>query len=158
MQPHVAALRRHGFEAVAVDLPRRGRYPVRAEEAVPAFLAASGSGPDVVVGGQSYGGRVASLAAAQHPFAALILFSYPLHAPGHPENAEARTAHWPAIPCPVLLLSGDRDPFARIDLLRDAVTRLRSPRLVILPGTRHALGSALTPALEEAAAFLKRLG
>jgi predicted alpha/beta-hydrolase family hydrolase len=143
---------------MAIDLPRRGRSPVRAEQAVPAFLAASGSGPDVVIGGQSYGGRVASLVAAQHPFAALILFSYPLHAPGRPADAEARTEHWPAIRCPVLLLSGDRDPFARVDLLHHAVTRLRSPRLVILPGARHALGTALPKALEEAAAFLKGLG
>jgi len=53
---------------------------------------------------------MASLLAAAQPVAALILPSYPLHRPGHPE--ELRTAHWPRIECPVLLLSGGRDPFA----------------------------------------------
>ena len=79
--------------------------------------------PWVVVGGQSFGGRVASLAAAEPgaPYAALVLFSYPLHPPGSPEKAEARTSHWPQIRCPVLLLSGESDPFAKIDLLRAAV-------------------------------------
>ena len=51
-------------------------------------------------------------------YAGLVLFSYPLHPPGRPERTEARIAHWPAIECPVLLLSGEADPFARIELLR----------------------------------------
>ena len=59
------------------------------------------------------------------PYAALVLFSYPLHPPGAPERTEARIAHWPAIRCPVLLLSGESDPFARIDLLRAAVALTR---------------------------------
>ncbi len=49
--------------------------------------------------------------------AGLVLLSYPLHRPGEPAW-EARSAHWPRIGVPVLLLSGESDPFARIDLLR----------------------------------------
>ena len=42
-----------------------------------------------------------------------------------------RTSHWPTIRVPVLLLSGESDPFARIDLLRLAVTeRLPEAELV----------------------------
>jgi predicted alpha/beta-hydrolase family hydrolase len=124
---------------------------------VAAFLAASGSGPAVVVGGQSYGGRVASLAAAEHPFAALVCFSYPLHRPGQPE-AEARTAHWPRIRCPVLLLSGERDPLARVALLRQAVGRLPQGTLVTYPGAGHSMkGAALEQALDAMAAFLAAL-
>ena len=106
---------RAGIDARAIDLPKR-----KAEDAVPAFHLVVPSAPDVAVGGHSYGGRVASLAAAEPdaPYAALVLFSYPLHPPGAPERTDARIAHWPAIRCPVLLLSGESDPFARIDLLR----------------------------------------
>src|SRR3990172_5303891 len=90
----------------------------------PAGVAESAGG--LVIGGQSYGGRVASLLAAREPgfCAGLVLFSYPLHRPGRPDGDE-RTTHWPLITVPVLLLSGGSAPFARLDLLRAAVaTRL----------------------------------
>ena len=46
-----------------------------------------------VIGGHSFGGRVASLVAAETAPAGLVLLSYPLHRPGHPE--ELRVEHWP---------------------------------------------------------------
>ena len=121
MAPFVEGLRARGVDATAIDLPKR-----KAEDALPAFHLVVPSAPDVVVGGHSFGGRVASLAAAEPdaPYAALVLFSYPLHPPGGPERTEARIAHWPAIRCPVLLLSGESDPFAQIDLLRASVALL----------------------------------
>jgi hypothetical protein len=48
-----------------------------------------------------------------------------VHRPGGPESAGARSAHWPAIDVPALLLSGTSDPFARIDLLEAAMPTLR---------------------------------
>ncbi len=154
MTPFVSGLRDRGVEATAIDLPRR-----RAEEALPAFHLAVPSAPDVVVGGHSYGGRVASLAAAEPgaPFAALVLFSYPLHPPGRPERTEARIAHWPAIRCPVLLLSGESDPFARIDLLRAVAPRLTNAELVSYPRLGHTLKPVLDDVLDRVAAFLQRL-
>ena len=136
MAPFVDGLRARGLVATAIDLPKR-----KAEDALPAFHRSSRSAPDVVVGGHSYGGRVASLAAAEPdaPYAALVLFSYPLHPPGAPERTDARIAHWPAIRCPVLLLSGESDPFARIELLRAAVPRLPHGGARHLPAARaHA--------------------
>jgi predicted alpha/beta-hydrolase family hydrolase len=151
MTPFVDGLGARGIAATAIDLPRR-----KAELAVPAFHLAVPRRPDVVVGGHSYGGRVASLASAESdaPYAALVLFSYPLHPPGRPELAEARIAHWPAIRCPVLLLSGESDPFARIDLLRDAVTRLARARLITYPRLGHTLRPVLDDVLDRTAAFL----
>ena len=75
------------------------------------------------VGGQSYGGRVASLAAAEPDtdYAALVLFSYPLHPPGAPGQGRGADRPLAGDPCPVLLLSGESDPFARLDLLRARV-------------------------------------
>ncbi len=154
MAPFVVGLRARGIVAEAIQLPRR-----RAEDALPAFNAAVPLAEDVVVGGHSFGGRVASLAAAEPgaPYAALVLFSYPLHPPGAPERTEARIAHWPAIRCPVLLLSGESDPFARIDLLHAAVPSLSTARLVTYPRLGHTLKPVLDEALDRVAAFLDEL-
>lgn len=154
MAPFVAGLRARGIEATAIDLPKR-----KAGDAVPAFHEVVPSAADVVVGGHSYGGRVASLAAAEPraPYAGLVLFSYPLHPPGSPERTDARIAHWPDIRCPVLLLSGESDPFARIELLRTAVGHLRDSELITYPRLGHTLKPVLDDALDRAAAFLKAL-
>jgi len=154
MAPFVAGLRARGIVATAIDLPKR-----RAEDAVPVFHRVVPSAADVCVGGHSYGGRVASLAAAETgaPYAGLLLFSYPLHPPGSPERTEARIAHWPAIRCPVLLLSGESDPFARIELLRASLSRLVDAELVTYPRLGHTLKPVLDDALDRAAAFLSGL-
>ena len=154
MAPFVAGLRARGIDATAIDLPKR-----KAEEALPAFHLAVPARPDVAIGGHSYGGRVASLVAAEAaaPYAGLVLFSYPLHPPGAPDRTDARIAHWPAIRCPVLLLSWESDPFARIDLLRTAVARLANARLVTYPRLGHTLKPVLDDALDRTAAFLSEL-
>ena len=122
---------------------------------MPVYLVAAPASVDVAIGGHSYGGRVASLLAAEHSYGALILLSYPLHPPGGVERWDERTAHWPLIDCPVLLLSGDRDPFARIGLLRDAVRRLPSAELIVYPGVGHGIGPVFDDALDRVAAFVK---
>jgi predicted alpha/beta-hydrolase family hydrolase len=122
---------------------------------MPVYLAAAPPSTETAIGGHSFGGRVASLLAAEHEYGAVVLLSYPLHAPGAAERWDERTAHWPQIGCPVLLLSGDRDPFARIELLRDAVRRLPSARLIVYPGLGHGIGPVFDEALDEVAAFLK---
>ena len=159
MAAHVAGLRRRGVDAEAIDLPLK-----KAEAAVDFLrgLVPDRPGPDgalIAVGGQSYGGRVASLAAAEPEtdYAGLVFFSYPLHAPGKPESAAERTSHWPAIRCPVLILQGESDPFARIDLLRAAVPLLREAELVTYPGLGHTLRPVLDDALDRTARFLTRL-
>ena len=153
MAPFVTGLVGRGVEAHAIDLPKR-----RAEEAVPTLRAIVPRGPSIVIGGHSYGGRVASLALAETPddWAGLILFSYPLHRPGGPAF-EARTSHWPRITRPVLLLSGESDPFARIDLLRRAVRQLPNAELVTYPRLGHTLKPVLDDALDRVAEFLRQL-
>jgi uncharacterized protein len=155
MTPFIDGLRARGVDATAIDLPKR-----KAEEAISAFHKVVPNEADVVVGGHSFGGRVASLAAAEPgaPYAALVLFSYPLHPPGSPDRTATRTSHWPAITCPVLLLSGESDPFARIQLLRDAVLRLGGPaELVTYPKLGHGVLPVLDDVLDRVAAFLGSL-
>lgn len=61
--------------------------------------------------GKSYGGRMASLAAAEAVIspAGLVYLGYPLHPPGEPEKD--RAAHLPGIRAPQLFVSGTADPF-----------------------------------------------
>lgn len=148
MRPYVNALAKRGLQATAVDLPRGN-----AERAVPVFRRKVPAG--AVAGGHSYGGRVASMAAVDTAYAGLVLLSYPLHRPGHPEDL--RIEHWPKIRCPVLLLSGESDPFARTDLLRKSVARLPKAELVTYPGVGHGLLSVIDDAMDRVAAFARAL-
>src|SRR6266851_7908038 len=93
------------------------------------------------LGGQSYGGRQASMLVAEEPTLAdgLLLLSYPLHPPGHPEKP--RTQHLPKIEVPVMFVHGTRDPFGTIDEIESA-RKLISARTLLLPveGAGHDLG------------------
>ncbi|HKF76994.1 MAG TPA: alpha/beta family hydrolase [Candidatus Dormibacteraeota bacterium] len=152
IEPYVNGLAARGVEAHPVQLPGGN-----AERAVPAYLRQSGAGPEVVIGGRSYGGRVASLAAAgaEHEFAGLLLFAYPLHRPGFPE--QLRTEHWPRVRCPVLIVQGESDPFGSPDELRREAGKLQEVRVVTLPGTGHGLKERLHDALAVAADWISAL-
>jgi predicted alpha/beta-hydrolase family hydrolase len=95
------------------------------------------------------------MAATEVAYAALVLLSYPLHRPGHPEDL--RTEHWPAITCPILFLSGESDPFARLELLRSSVRRLPRAELVTFPGVGHGLLPVIDTAMDRVAAFVRQL-
>ena len=152
LRDHERGLVARGLDVRLVELPKG-----RAERALPVYGAAldAEEGPATAIGGHSFGGRVASLLAAERPVAALILLSYPLHAPGKREAWDERTSHWPLIGCPVLLLSGESDPFADLALLRGAAERLQVAELVTYPGVGHGLHSVLDQALDEVARFLE---
>ena len=152
MAPFVEGLRARGIDATAIDLPKR-----KAEEAVDVLLRLAPPSRDVVVGGHSYGGRVASLAAAEHGYAGLVCFSYPLHRPGYPEGTDDRIAHWPRIACPALVLNGERDPLSPIAEIRRLVPLLPNGRLVSFPGAGHGLRDSLEAKLDAAAEFLLNL-
>jgi predicted alpha/beta-hydrolase family hydrolase len=79
----------------------------------------------VALGGRSMGGRIASMTVAGGlPAAALVLVSYPLHPPGHPEKS--RTEHLGAIGVPCLFVSGTRDAFGTREELESATRAIPS--------------------------------
>jgi predicted alpha/beta-hydrolase family hydrolase len=90
-----------------------------------AVLALSEIAPGpIVLGGQSYGGRQASMLVADEPdlAAALLLLSYPLHPPGKPE--QWRTQHFPRLNVPAIFVQGTADPFGSIAELESAITAI----------------------------------
>src|SRR5271154_213323 len=86
----------------------------------------------VFLGGHSYGGRQASMLAADEPglVAGLLLLSYPLHPPQRPE--ELRTAHFPRLQTPTLFVHGVRDGFGSIDEMIAALKHIPA-RTELLP-------------------------
>src|SRR5438093_9665900 len=94
----------------------------------------------VMLGGQSYGGRQATMLAADEPelVEALLLFSYPLHPPGKPERL--RREHFPRLSVPCLFVHGSADPFGTIAELRAAVALIPAPaRVLPIDGAGHDL-------------------
>ena len=151
MTDHVRGLAKRGIDAHAVGLPVS-----KAERAVGDYRRQVDQLASAIIGGQSYGGRVASLLAAEETPRGLVLLCYPLHRPGQPDG-EARVSHWPLIHCPVLLLSGEADPFARLDLLRGAVGQLADAHLLTYPRLGHSLRPVLDDALDRIADFVRGL-
>lgn len=92
-----------------------------------------------ITGGKSYGGRVASLAAADGMrTAGLLFYGYPLHPVGKPDKL--RVSHWVDIPVPCLFLQGTRDRLCDLKLLEAHVGKLRRRATVhIVDGGDHSL-------------------
>lgn len=76
------------------------------------------------LGGHSFGGRMASHAAAERAVSprGLVLLSFPLHPANRP--GVERAAHLPAVDVPMLFLSGTRDALAEPALLKSTLERL----------------------------------
>jgi hypothetical protein len=94
----------------------------------------------IFLGGHSYGGRQASMLAAEAPQVApgLLLLSYPLHPPRKP--AELRTAHFSQLHTPALFVHGGRDPFGSHDEMKSSLNLIPAPTLLLeVEGAGHEL-------------------
>jgi predicted alpha/beta-hydrolase family hydrolase len=67
----------------------------------------------LVIGGKSFGGRVASLVADALEVDGLVCLGYPFHPPEKP--LQLRTAHLEHLSTPTLICQGTRDPFGTVD-------------------------------------------
>jgi uncharacterized protein len=141
-----------GFVVLRCDLPfrqQRSFGPPRPGDAARdrlglknAVVALRGLGgmKRLFIGGQSYGGRQASMLLAEDQVAdGLLLLSYPLHAPSKPD--QPRTQHLPQIKVPVMFVHGTRDPFGTIDEI-EAARKLIPAKTLLVPveGAGHDLG------------------
>ena len=159
-----------GMTVLRCDLPFRQRRPkgppspsgaatdrAGLREAAAALRRAV-AGP-IFLGGQSYGGRQATMLAAEEPGVAdaLLLFSYPLHPPGKPERL--RTEHFPRLAVPALFVSGTADPFGAPDELRAAVGLIPAPtQIIVVDGAGHDLRRGRFDLAAVAAALLELAG
>ena len=148
------ALATRGVVVLRCDLPFRQARPhgppspagaARDRAGLRAAVAAlARTGPRRVgLGGHSYGGRQATLLAAEEPAVAgaLLLLAYPLHPPGRP--GQLRVAHFPRLRTPALFVHGTTDPFGSVPLLRNALTAIPAPTALHLePGVGHDLGGS----------------
>ncbi len=117
-----AAADRKGLRRALRALSERGLAPL--------FLA-----------GHSYGGRQASMLAAEDPehAAGVLLLSYPLHPPHR--RAELRTSHFPSLRTPALFVHGDRDGFGSLSEMEAALKLIpAATRLMPVPAAGHDLG------------------
>lgn len=100
------AARREGLRKPA---PKAERVLDEYRAAIAAVRAESGATP--VIGGKSYGGRVASMVADEQLDAGairgLVCLGYPFHPMGKPE--QLRTAHLAELRTPALICQGERD-------------------------------------------------
>ncbi|MGJ9422483.1 alpha/beta family hydrolase [Aeromicrobium sp. CF3.5] len=91
---------------------KRGGQP-RAEAVLEEYrTAVTGVGGPVVVGGKSFGGRVASMIADDAGAAGVVALGYPFHPPKRPDRL--RTDHLLTLRTPMLIVQGERDPFGAV--------------------------------------------
>ncbi len=94
----------------------------------------------ITLAGQSYGGRQASMLAAEEPelVEGLLLLSYPLHPPGKP--GQLRTAHFPRLRTPAMFVQGSKDPFGTIEEMQAALRSIPAAHtLTVIDGAGHDL-------------------
>lgn len=92
---------------------KRGGQP-RAEAVLDEYRAVVAAvGGRVVVGGKSFGGRVASMVADDVGAAGVVALGYPFHPPKRPDRL--RTEHLLTLRAPMLVVQGERDPFGTAD-------------------------------------------
>jgi len=94
----------------------------------------------VCLGGHSYGGRQASMLAAEDETVAnaLLLLSYPLHPPNKPQ--QLRTAHFSKLRTPALFVHGSRDPFGSPEEMRAALSLISAhTELLAIESAGHDL-------------------
>jgi uncharacterized protein len=94
----------------------------------------------IFLGGQSYGGRQATLLAADEPnvAAGLLLFSYPLHPPGRPDRL--RTEHFPRLRVRSVFVQGKADPFGTVAEIKSALSLIPgATQLIAVDGAGHDL-------------------
>ncbi len=120
MNQFAAGLAARGLRVARFEFPymqRRRETGKRGGPDRPAKLLAAwreaidalGGGGELVIGGKSMGGRIASMVADTAGARGLLCLGYPFHPPGQADKL--RTEHLAELRTPTLVLQGTRDPF-----------------------------------------------
>ena len=142
----------NGFIVLRCDLPYRQErsfgppFPGSAERDRAGLRNAVAAARSLVkgrayLGGQSYGGRQATMLCAEEPelVSGLLLLSYPLHPPRKPE--QLRIQHLPKLQTSCLFVQGTRDPFGSIGEIEQALAVIFAKHaLITVEGAGHDLG------------------
>ncbi len=143
-------------------MPGPAPHAIATWGAVMADLGRRAPGLAHFAAGKSYGGRMASMAAAAATIgpAGLVYLGYPLHPPGEPDKA--RTAHLPHVVAPQLFVAGTGDPFIHpLAQLEEAVQSCQDAEIAWITGGGHSfeikgakrpadeVGAGLAPLLAE---------
>ena len=94
-----------------------------------------GGGAELVIGGKSMGGRIASMVADRVGARGLVCLGYPFHPPGKPDRL--RVAHLEQLGTPTLIVQGTRDALGN----REEIERYElsgSIRLLFLEDGDHS--------------------
>jgi predicted alpha/beta-hydrolase family hydrolase len=129
------ALRKRGFGVVRFNFvykEKRSGRPDPMAKCMSVVMAVADrarkelSPKKLVIGGRSFGGRAASMLAAEG-FGAdgLLLLAYPLHPEGAPEKL--RDAHLPDIRMPVLCFNGTRDGLCTREIMERVLEKVTAP-------------------------------
>ena len=144
-----SGLHERGFSTLRFNFPyvEQGRrmpgpaaHAIATWNAVVAFARSADPEAAIWAAGKSYGGRMASMAAAEEAGLdadALVYLGYPLHQPGKPEKP--RIEHLPAVAQPQLFVEGSNDPFVQpLSQLEEAVASCQDARIVWIDGGGHS--------------------
>lgn len=100
--PYMRARREHR----AHSMPNREPMLIDAWREV---IQSLGGGRQLVIGGKSLGGRIASMVADEAQVRGLVCLGYPFHPPG--KTPGARLIHLKSLRTPALIVQGTRDSF-----------------------------------------------
>ena len=153
-----------GVRVVRFEFPymaARRKRPDRQNVLLDSFrevIGELGDPQNLVIGGKSMGGRMATMIADELQVAGLLVYGYPFHPPGRPERL--RTEHLVSLRTRTLIVQGTRDTFGS----REEVTGYSlSGRISIrwIEGGDHSLGKNLEEPIALGVRFitsLSRLG
>lgn len=108
----------------------------------------------IFLSGKSMGGRYATLLAAKTDgFAGIILYGYPLHAPGRPNKPRSEDLN--SIHSPMLFFQGSRDSLCKLEVFKPILAHVPAhPDLHVIEGADHSF--KMPKRIERSAASIRQ--
>ena len=131
-----------GYDILRFQFPymesgkKRPDNPSILKETWKAVIGQAGDLSNLIIGGRSMGGRIASEVVAEGlQIRGLVLFAYPLIPPRG--SGMPRDTHFPDVQVPTLFCSGTRDSFATPEQLKLSAAKIENSQVMLLDGADH---------------------